>query len=157
RPFSIRILRGIELVLVGSVMGINLWVTYQIVRFALPQVLDVGDMGDFLVAGMAEIVSLWWATTMIGYGTFVPNTWRRCIAVVGVIGLAPIVCTCVVGIWISAVPVNELMYFLSTLGSWLAVAGALGVYGAHRIEVLRQEALAARRFGQYQLKQRLGA
>jgi serine/threonine-protein kinase len=157
RPFSLRILRLIELLLVASVMAINLWVTYRIVGFALPQVLDVGDMGDMLVVGLAEAVSLWWATTMIGYGAFIPNTWRRCIAVVGVIGLTPIVCTGVVGFWTSAVPVNELMYFLSTLGPWMAIAGALAVYGAHRIEVLRREAFEARRLGQYQLKQRLGA
>jgi serine/threonine-protein kinase len=35
-------------------------------------------------------------------------------------------------------------------------AGALAIYGSHRIEVLRKEALEARKLGQYQLKRLLG-
>jgi serine/threonine-protein kinase len=157
RPLSLRHLRIIELLIIGSVMGINLWGTYRIVRFALHQVLDVGDMGDQLVAFLAEVVSLWWATTMIAYGTFIPNTWRRCVVIVGVMGLAPVLCASVVGLWMTAVPVGEVLYFVARLSTWMAVAAALAVYGTHRIEMLRREAFEARKLGQYRLKERLGA
>src|SRR5262245_60391171 len=40
---------------------------------------------------------------------------------------------------------------------WLALAVAVAVHGSYRIEVLRQEAVASRRLGQYQLKQCIGS
>jgi serine/threonine-protein kinase len=43
------------------------------------------------------------------------------------------------------------------MGFMLAIGIAIAVYGSHRIEVLRQEAFAARQLGQYVLKQRLGS
>jgi serine/threonine-protein kinase len=157
RPLSMRTLRVIELTLIGSVMAVNLWGIYQVVRFGLPQVLDVGDMGDLLVFGLAEAVSLWCATTLIGYGMFIPNTWQRSIAVVAVMGLAPIMCALIVGFCTHAAPLRALLYFVTTLGAWMVVSGALAVFGAYRIEVLRREVFEARKLGQYQLKERLGA
>src|SRR5205823_4083209 len=46
--------------------------------------------------------------------------------------------------------------YLAMKALWLGVAGAIVVYGAHRIEVLRQEVLVARKLGQYVLRERLG-
>jgi serine/threonine-protein kinase len=44
---------------------------------------------------------------------------------------------------------------LSTTGA-MAFAAAITIFGAHRIDTLRREAVAARRLGQYQLKELLG-
>jgi hypothetical protein len=51
--------------------------------------------------------------------------------------------------WPNVVGFNGLMIFLAI--------SAFAIYGAHRIEVLRQEAVQARRLGQYQLIEQLGA
>jgi serine/threonine-protein kinase len=50
-----------------------------------------------------------------------------------------------------------LVKVLIVMSFWLALAVAVAVHGSYRIEVLRQEAVAARRLGQYQLKQRIGS
>src|SRR5262249_7413890 len=56
--------------------------------------------------------------------------------------------------WLGAANVAE---FSLWLGAWVTVGAGIAIYGSHRIEVLRREAVAARRLGQYQLKERLGA
>src|SRR5207245_5005624 len=47
--------------------------------------------------------------------------------------------------------------FLVEMCMWMALAAAVAIYGSHKISVLRQEALEARKLGPYQLKRRLGA
>ena len=55
-----------------------------------------------------------------------------------------------------AVPTQSLILFLVEMVIWLGTSVAIAIYGSHKITVLREEAMAARQLGQYQLKQRLG-
>jgi serine/threonine-protein kinase len=106
---------------------------------------------------MAVAVSGPWDFMIIAYGIFIPNTWRRCAAVVGVMAVAPIVISMTTSLAADASGGQSQLVYLLNLATYTGSAAALATYGAHRIEVLRQEAQAARRFGQYRLKQRLGA
>jgi serine/threonine-protein kinase len=45
--------------------------------------------------------------------------------------------------------------FLVQMAIWLVAAGAIAIYGARRIEILQREAFAARRLGQYRLRERI--
>jgi serine/threonine-protein kinase len=56
-----------------------------------------------------------------------------------------------------AVAWHDLRDALFITGFWVSVAGVLAIFGAHRVEVLRQEVAQARQLGQYQLKERLGS
>jgi serine/threonine-protein kinase len=104
----------------------------------------------------AEAVSTPWTLIVVAYGVVIPNTWRRCAAVVVVIALIGLV-TDVLVLAGHGVPGLPMFFYLATRAVWLGVAGSIVVFGAYRIEILRQEALQARRLGQYVLKERLGA
>lgn len=104
---------------------------------------------------LARQSSIIWTVFIVLYGTFIPNTGRRCAAVVGSMALCPVVLVTVGGI-AASIPTRSLLLFLSEMVMWMGCAVAMSIYGSHKIAVLREEALAARKLGPYQLKQRLG-
>jgi eukaryotic-like serine/threonine-protein kinase len=153
RAPSLRELRGIELILFAAYFAFWAWVDASVyVELRLPE--PPFWFGRFI---MAKAVGLPWAFVMIVYGIFIPNTWRRCAAVVGVLGIAPLVISAATGLASNANQGHSQVDYYVDLAGWMVSAAAVATYGAHRIEVLRQEVRAARRLGQYQLKQRLGA
>src|SRR5262249_9221461 len=110
-----------------------------------------------IVTGLNHNAYMPWALIIIAYGIFIPNRWPRCALVVGVMALAPVVVRTVAYVT-SCLPMQDWSNLAGTNGGFLLlIAAAIAIYGAHRIEVLRQEAVAARRLGQYQLNERLGA
>jgi serine/threonine-protein kinase len=54
------------------------------------------------------------------------------------------------------VPAGPLAVYLANKVFWISLAAIIVIYGARRLEMLRREAAAARRLGQYQLKGLLG-
>ena len=95
-------------------------------------------------------------TTIIVYGVFIPNTWRRCAAATALIASLIVV----VQAWVlltGDVPLQHVGFYMSQLISDLVVASLIVTYGAYRLETLRQEAADARQLGQYLLGRRLGA
>jgi serine/threonine-protein kinase len=97
---------------------------------------------------------------IVGYGTLVPNTGRRCGWVVTGMAVVPVALVTAVGFSDEAIRTTFLAPFLINLvvvAMWMSMAVALAVHGSHRIEVLRREVFAARQMGQYRLKERLGA
>jgi serine/threonine-protein kinase len=96
-----------------------------------------------------------WFALILGYGLFIPNTWRRCGAVVGVLTGLPFVLTIAAGL-----RNGNLHLFrdaLLEMAFWLGTAAAAAIYGCHKISELRAQAFEARKLGQYRLKERLGA
>lgn len=97
-----------------------------------------------------------WGLIAVAYGVLIPNTWRRCAAMVGLIllvGYFPGVSM----ILLHGIAGAPAFLYLATKTLWFGVAGAIAVYGSYRIESLRKEAFDARKLGQYLLKDRLGA
>ena len=105
---------------------------------------------------VAREPSIIWVVLIIGYGTFIPNTGRRCAAVTIAMALSCLSVVTVAGLLHAALPRRLLMLFLADMTLWLGCAVAMAIYGSQKITALRQEALAARKLGQYDLKQRLG-
>jgi serine/threonine-protein kinase len=101
--------------------------------------------------------SIFWMTLIIAYGTFVPNTGRRCAAVTTLMALAPLTLIGSVGMLQGQVPTRSLLLLLVEMVIWLGIGVAIAIYGSHKITVLREEAMAARKLGQYQLQRQLGA
>jgi serine/threonine-protein kinase len=62
-----------------------------------------------------------------------------------------------VGLAVQTVAARSLAHFMSLTAFEVGIAAAMAIFGAHRIEVLYEEALRARRLGQYQLRRRLGS
>jgi eukaryotic-like serine/threonine-protein kinase len=97
-----------------------------------------------------------WFALIVAYGIFIPNTWRRCATIVGVLALNPIVTAAISNSLFGGLPPRLLTAYLFNLGIWMVYASALAIYGSHRINVLHKHALEARKLGQYQLKRLLG-
>jgi serine/threonine-protein kinase len=155
RPLSLGSLRGIELVLFGSVAAFFGWLqveTYYDGAFRRA-VVPGHEAIVFQLAGLAA--ALRWLVLIVLYGTFIPNTWRRCAVIVGILALIPVILMAVSSQLDRAIT----PYVLSTLPETIllmATGAVIAVLGSHKIRELQEEAHEARRIGQYHLKQILG-
>jgi serine/threonine-protein kinase len=92
---------------------------------------------------------------IVGYGVFIPNTWRRCVAVVAALALVPLTITVIAAV--RHEPVREqLPFLLVSTGLGLFASAAVAVFGSFKLSRLGQEAFLARQLGQYRLRRRLG-
>jgi serine/threonine-protein kinase len=108
------------------------------------------------LSGANVVCILTWFIAMVNYGVLVPVHWRHILAAVA--GMALISLATIVGAGLVNPVVRAHWPFLLT---WAAVVLSMGVatatYASFQITALRREASEARRLGQYQLKERLGA
>jgi serine/threonine-protein kinase len=89
------------------------------------------------------------------YGTFIPNTWKRCALVVGILAGLPILLTLVFGgfqplLW------PHLLEVLIAMVLLMGIASAVAVFGSYKISELHQKAIEAEQIGQYKLGRPLG-
>jgi serine/threonine-protein kinase len=155
---SLRWLRVMELTLFGVAAAFFLWL--QFVVFQNGRVLalanpDVPDSGERVLRLAAGGHSLRWFCLIVIYGVFIPNTWKRCALVVGLMALTPLVLT-----GLTCTHCTLLGGYLATLlldmSIPIGMAVAIAIFGSYKISELQQEALQARKLGQYVLKRRLG-
>jgi serine/threonine-protein kinase len=96
-----------------------------------------------------------WVVMMVAYGILVPNFWRRCAAVLA--GYAAVaLLTHVIAYTLYPLRFELVATMLVMKAVWLGAAGAVVVYGAYRVQVLRERERQARELGQYRLGRRLG-
>jgi serine/threonine-protein kinase len=102
-----------------------------------------------------------WFLMVFTYAMFIPNTWQRAAAVLGVMGAAPVA---IIAYLYWTVPnfgklAAEAPYhgFISGQILIMAIVVMVSIVGVHTIGTLRRQAFAARQLGQYRLKQRLGS
>lgn len=151
RSLSLRQLRAVELVLFGA-----MYVQWALVHAFLYPKLDLPRPPLWFGFILGYAVSLPWAFLIIVYGVFIPNTGQRCAAVVGVMAVTPLVISVANGLADKATEGHSHANYLFVVGICMAAAAAIAVYGSHRIEVLRREAVEARRLGPYRLSHKLG-
>jgi serine/threonine-protein kinase len=155
RRLSLTWLRVIELILFGVAIGSASVINVPTHLGALVQFGSLGQAGGWAVGSAVTLPAF---AAVVAYGMFIPNTWRRCAAIAAVMALCPLVVS-VAAMALSEQAIDrdlQFAYFLN-MGAWMALAAVWAVLGSHRISVLEQQAFEARRLGQYQLKQRLGA
>jgi serine/threonine-protein kinase len=160
RRWTLRQLRTLELGVCGISALFLLWENYFSIylegriggRMRLYASRDLSEM-----ATLARHAAIVWFMVIVGYGTFIPNTWRRCAAVTGGLALAVLSVNAIGGLWNRAVEQGYLATYLAEMATWLVMAVGFAIYGSHKISVLRQEAFEARKLGPYRLKRRLGA
>jgi serine/threonine-protein kinase len=155
RPLSLGALRGIEGVLFGCVTLFCLWQNYDFFRWRLPAALAAHDRVGMIIAARHQ--GWVWVILIMVYGILIPNTWRRCAVVVGVMGLCPVVLNLTLGLLDGGIEPRLLVRFCFGIVVDVGLAVMIAVFGAHRLENLRSAAAEARKLGQYQLKQLLGA
>jgi tRNA A-37 threonylcarbamoyl transferase component Bud32 len=157
-PLSVPRLRLIEVVLFGVTALFFAWLQVsldwhrRILEWAAP-----GHFENVQRLANSQNTLRWFALIVI-YGTFVPNTWRRCAVIVGVLALTPL------ALMVAAPLLLGCTHLLACLGQslldsviLLGIASAIGIFGSYKISTLEKEAYAARQLGQYRLKERLGS
>jgi serine/threonine-protein kinase len=96
-----------------------------------------------------------WFLLIVLYGVFIPNTWRRCAAVVGSLALVPLVMM-VVGSLLDPATAGFVLTGLPETLIVLATGVAIAVFGSYKIRELHEKAHEAERIGQYECKEILG-
>jgi eukaryotic-like serine/threonine-protein kinase len=93
---------------------------------------------------------------IIFYGVFIPNTWRRCVAMVLAMSAVPVAIALYAGTKNPAIrPQLPTIVAVTVIGLFLA--DAIAVFGSFRISTLQRQAVEARQLGQYRLTRRIGA
>ncbi len=152
---SLASLRVMELVVFGVSLAFAAKFRYSVLIKSLGSVWDGPSHRELFVTHITQINNTFWDLAIICYGVFIPNTWRRCIAVVAVMMLIPVTITVIAGFHHQVVRL-QLPFLLGFTVLGLLVSAALAVFGTFKISSMQQEAFAARQVGQYQLKERLG-
>jgi hypothetical protein len=156
RPrLTLRQLRGLELVSFATVTAGLAVLTGEF--FDERMLTKYAGVGPEAVVVLAFYLSARWFALLVIYGLFIPNTWRRCAVVVCAMAATPVVLCTFLAAAEGTVEASARFAFVFQLSWWMVFGAVLATYGCHKMQALRQEALAARRLGQYRLKQRLGA
>jgi serine/threonine-protein kinase len=157
---SLRWLRTLELLLFGSAGAFFLWL--QFVVFHNGEVLklatnsSVPDADQKVLRLAAQGHALRWLLLIVTYGTFIPNTWRRCALVIGLMALTPLALTVFI---CGPCPVmgEYTLPALFDMAIILGLGAAIAIFGSYKLSELQQEAMAARKLGQYRLLRKLGS
>lgn len=148
---SLRQLRIIEMVVFGAVgLQAIVMISAQILRFAAS-----GDIASTI--GMSVVNFLVWSLIILIYGIFMPNSWLRATIVLLPAAIVPHL---VLAMLSRQNPTVADILSMNRAGAQAImpfVALLAAVYAAHLIHSVRQVAFKAQRFGQYHLKERLGA
>jgi len=107
----------------------------------------------FRLVGLSA--ALRWFLLLVLYGTFIPNSGRRCAIVVSAMAVLPIVLM----IGSSRLDTTAGPHVLAALPDTVIMMGmavAIAVFGSHKLRELRKKAHEAEQVGQYRLKQVLG-
>ena len=101
-----------------------------------------------------------WIVLIFCYSLFVPNTWKRALVVIGLMGLAPLFVFLTAYLkceeFAQMLMHDEFDDNLYVMPLLMALNVMIGVVGVQTIGTLRREAFVARQLGQYRLKQKLG-
>lgn len=100
-------------------------------------------------------IAINWSLIAVLYAVMIPNTWRRAAGILSLLLLSAELCIVYAGF---KHPVFRKYVTSAILYNGIIVGGfaVIGLYGCHKLNVLRREILAARQIGQYSLKKLLG-
>jgi serine/threonine-protein kinase len=154
--FSVPQLRAIEITLFGLIAAFFAWVQIAMFRegrlvLDLAQPNRIGEV--FRLANYSNLLR--WFGLIVIYGTFVPNTWKRCAVMVSIWAAIPLALMSLLCFGCAVLGPHAFQALLDLI-IVLAVAAAIAIFGSWKISELQREAIHARRLGQYQLKQLIG-
>jgi serine/threonine protein kinase len=93
---------------------------------------------------------------IVGYGTLIPNTWRRCLTATCLLAATFLIAVATQAL-INGVTAVELASLLVYPVVWTIVATVIAVFGSYRVSMLERRVYDAQRLGQYRLTRPLGA
>ena len=103
-----------------------------------------------------DLVTIRWFVVIVGYGTLIPNTWRRCLTATTLLGGTFLTAVTAQALY-NGVSARELASLLVYPIVWTLVASVIAVFGSYRVSLLERRVYDAQRLGQYRLTKYLGA
>ncbi len=155
RLLSLSQLRALEVAIFGSIAAFFAWLQVDTYHDGALLRAIVGGEEGFIFRLVGLSAAMRWFLLIVLYGTFIPNTWRRCAVIVGGLALLPIVLM----IGGSLLDRPTALYVLSALPDMVILMGtatAIAVFGSYKIRELQEKAHDAQVLGQYRLKEILG-
>ena len=151
RSLSLRQLRTVEASLFGAV-GLEL-VAVQVVHM----LVAAGQRDSLLTTAVAMQSCTAWIILMMVYALFVPSTWKLSAVLAAISAAAPVTVTLL--LVLTDPEVAQAIRAYEVLSAMVAVflAAFAATYGTHTVNSLHKQAFEARQFGQYRLKEKLGA
>ena len=155
RPIALTRLRAIELALFAMTIAFFITIHYRLVQ------LRVAEGDRIMLMATVKNTVLFVFAMIVLYGMFIPNTWRRAAAVIGVMFAATLLSPLVLKLLHP-----EVFRFAAPLFTFeivsenilmLAIGAGVTVYATYIINGLRVEAFQARQLNQYRVKGQLGA
>jgi serine/threonine-protein kinase len=155
RPLSMRTLRTLELTIFGLIAAFFAWLQVETYHDGalLRAIVPGHEALVFRLVGLSAVLR--WFLLIVLYGTFIPNTWRRCAVIAGSLALLPLILMGAGGLLDPATAAYVLSALPETI-VLMATALAIAVFGSHKIRELHEKAHEAQRIGQYRLKHILG-
>jgi hypothetical protein len=155
RPISLPTLRRMEVATFSLLAAAEVWRILASWRAGtILRHVTADGVGVLLLSSRQSLI---WFAVIVAYGVFVPNTLRRSALIVGILAATPIATAAISNVVYHRFDGELIAVYIFNLSVWMVFAAAVAIYGSHRIDVLRNEALEARVLRQYQLKQLLGA
>jgi tRNA A-37 threonylcarbamoyl transferase component Bud32 len=159
KPHRLRHLRWMELGIFGIVVAYLVVSNgYFVQRFGImtPPIEPIKHPVLSMGGTRLDAVTLRWFIIIVGYGTLIPNTWRRCATVVFImVGLH--LAQLGVQATMAGVTARELWSLLLYPVVWMTIASVIAIFGSYRVSLLERRVQEAERLGQYRLKRFLGA
>ena len=158
-PRRLRHLRAMEIGIFATIVAYLVVSNgYFVERFGLvsPPIDPIRHPVLSHAATRLDAVTLRWFVIIVGYGTLIPNTWRRCATIVFV--MVGIHLVEVIAQALSAgVGGREMFSLMLYPVVWMTVASIVAIFGSYRVSLLERRVQEAERLGQYRLKRFLGA
>jgi eukaryotic-like serine/threonine-protein kinase len=129
---------------------------FSYLAFSVPGGRDGHESASLWLTGANAVCILTWFILIANYGVLVPDGWRRVLAAVAVMALISLATILAAGV-VNPVVRAHWPELLTSSGVLLSMGVATATNASYQITALRQVASEARRLGQYQLKQLLGA
>ena len=152
--WSLGRLRAVEYLLVFELalyIGWTQFYAFPGTRFAVDA---VGD--PYAIRLATDSMAVRWAVAIIGLSTLIPETFRRNrLLVAAQVAIAMAITTLMA--FTDPVYAQQPWRVVALMGFWMTLAATIAVFGAAKLEELRQQVAEARRLGQYQLVRKLGA
>jgi serine/threonine-protein kinase len=132
------------------------YLQFSFLAFPVPGGLDGPEYASLQLRGGNAVSMLFWFIAIANYGMLVPDDWRHVLAAVAGLALISLATIVAAGV-VNPVVRGHWPFLLIWSVLLLSMAVATATNASFQITALRREASEARRLGQYQLKERLGA
>ncbi|MGE0812141.1 MAG: serine/threonine-protein kinase [Vicinamibacterales bacterium] len=152
--WDLRRLRLAEYALATGLGGYIGWT--QLFAFAGERFAGGGVADAMLVRLATDSIAVRWAVAIIGLSTLIPETLARNARLVGLQVVTALALTALLA-RVDPYYAPHAVRMMAQMTFWMVLAATVAIFGAYKLNELRQQVAEARRLGQYQLVRPIGS